>query len=189
MGIERIIRKLSWDRNFTLMIEMFVYGIAFDGRTGQPIVVLNDSTKRRALPIWIGPFEAQSIDKALNKHKPERPMTHDLLLNTITSLGYKVDRIEINELASSTYFATILIKVDDPNNKLDVTKPLDARPSDAIAIALRANVPIFVSAQVVADGTIAADHQKDEEEAKQFRSFIDGLKASDFHPPGGPPSD
>lgn len=167
------------------MIEMFVYGIAFDGRTGQPIVVLNDSTKRRALPIWIGPSEAQSIDKALNKHKPERPLTHDLLLNTITSLGYKVDRIEINELASSTYFATILLKVDDPTNKLDVTKPIDARPSDAIAIALRANVPIFVSAQVVADGTIAADHQKDEEEAKQFRSFIDGLKASDFHPPGG----
>ncbi|MBX9724997.1 MAG: bifunctional nuclease family protein, partial [Candidatus Obscuribacterales bacterium] len=80
--------------------------------------------------------------------------------------------------------ATILIKLNDPAKKLDVTKPLDARPSDAIAIALRAKVPIFVSAQVIADGTIAADHQKDEEEAKQFKSFIDGLKASDFQKPG-----
>jgi hypothetical protein len=107
-------------------------------------------------------------------------MTHDLLLNVITQLGYKVKQVEINELASNTYFATILLKIDDPTNVLDTTKAIDARPSDAIALALRARCPIFVSHQVVADGTIPADTEKDEAEAKEFKRFIEGLKASDF---------
>lgn len=167
------------------MIEMVVYGIAFDGRSGQPIVMLNDKTKRRALPIWIGAAEATAIDRALNNFKPERPMTHDLLLNAITALGYKVDRIEINELSSNTYFATIFLKVNDPSKRLDIVKPIDARPSDGIALALRAKAPIFVSAQVIADGTIAADHERDEAERKAFRQFIEGIKASDFPSQGG----
>jgi bifunctional DNase/RNase len=162
------------------MIEMFVAGIALDARTGHPIVVLNDSSKRRALPIWIGMPEATAINRALENFKPERPMTHDLLLNLITSVGYKVKQVEINELESNTYFATIQLKIDDPAHKLDTTRAIDARPSDAIALALRAKCPIFVSAQVVADGTIPADYEKDEEEAQEFKKFIDGLKASDF---------
>ncbi len=160
------------------MIEMFVFGIAQDQNTRMPILVLYDSTKRRALPIWIGESEALAISRALGKHKPSRPMTHDLLLNTIVSLGYKVDRIEINELSSDTYFATIFIKSVD--GKRGETKAIDSRPSDAIALALRARAPIMVSAQVVADGTVAADHERDKEEAKEFKRFVEGLKASDF---------
>ena len=133
------------------MIEMFVGGIALDARNGHPIVVLNDGTKRRALPIWIGAPEATAISRALDNFKPERPMTHDLLLNVITQLGFKVKQVEINELSSNTYFATIQLKIDDPTNKLDTMKAIDARPSDAIALALRARCSIFVSAQVVAD--------------------------------------
>jgi bifunctional DNase/RNase len=166
------------------MIEMYVAGIALDARTGHPIVVLNDSTKRRALPIWIGVAEASAISRALDNLKPERPMTHDLLLNLIGSLGYKVKQVEINELAANTYFATILLLIDDPEHRLDTTKSIDARPSDAIALALRAKSPIFVSAQVVADGTIPADFEKDEEEAQEFKKFIDNLKASDFKQKG-----
>lgn len=162
------------------MIEMYVAGIALDARNGHPIVVLNDSTKRRALPIWIGMAEANAITRALDNIRPERPMTHDLLLNTIMSLGYKVEKIEINELSANTYFATILLKAGNQEHKLDAAKSIDARPSDAIALALRAKVPIFVSAQVVADGTIPADLEKDEQEAEEFKQFIDGLKASDF---------
>lgn len=162
------------------MIEMFVAGIALDARNGHPIVVLNDSTKRRALPIWIGMAEANAITRALDNVKPERPMTHDLLLSVITQLGYKVKQVEINELAANTYFATILLLVDDPDHKLDTTKSIDARPSDAIGLALRAKCAIFVSAQVVADGTIPADFEKDEAEAQEFKKFIEGLKASDF---------
>ncbi|MBX9693605.1 MAG: bifunctional nuclease family protein [Cyanobacteria bacterium] len=160
------------------MIEMHVAGIALDARNGHPIVVLNDETKRRALPIWIGMAEANAISRALDNFKPERPMTHDLLLNVISALGYKVDRIEINELSSNTYFATIRLVIGD--KRLDNSKAIDSRPSDAIALALRAKAPIFVSAQVVADGTIPADFEKDEEEAKEFKKFVDGLKASDF---------
>jgi uncharacterized protein len=166
------------------MIEMNVAAIALDARNGHPIVILNDSTKRRALPIWIGMPEASAISRALDNFKPERPLTHDLLLSAIHTLGYKVKQIEINELSANTYFATIILLIDDPEHKLDTTKTLDARPSDAIALALRAKAPIFVSAQVIADGTIPADFEKDEEEAQEFKKFIDNLKASDFKPKG-----
>src|ERR1700722_16773511 len=104
------------------MIEMFVAGIALDARNGHPIVVLNDSTKRRALPIWIGMPEASAISRALDNVKPERPLTHDLLLNVISNLGFKVKQVEINELAANTYYATILLLIDDPEHKLDTTK-------------------------------------------------------------------
>ncbi len=174
------------------MIEMFVAGIALDARNGHPIVVLNDSTRRRALPIWIGMAEANAITRALDNLKPERPMTHDLLLNLVVSLGYTVEKVEINELASNTYFATIILRRADLAAKTDDVKLIDARPSDAIALALRAKAPIFVSSQVVAEGTIPADTEKDEQESEEFKKFIDGLKASDFKmkhegipPPGG----
>lgn len=173
------------------MIEMHVAGIAMDARNGHPIVVLNDPQKRRALPIWIGMFEAGAITRALENQKPERPMTHDLLLNTITQTGFKVKHIEINELASNTYFATIVLHLNDSAGK-EVLKPIDARPSDAIALALRAKAPIFVAPQVVAEGTIAADLDKDEEEQEEFKKFLDGLKASDFgltKPEGGEDDD
>lgn len=162
------------------MIEMHVAGIAMDGRNGHPIVVLNDHLKRRALPIWIGMFEANAITRALDNYKPERPMTHDLLLNLIEQTGYKVKHIEINELASSTYFATIILQKTDAIEADEALKPIDARPSDAIALAIRAKVPILVSPQVVAEGAISADLEKEEEEAEEFKKFIEGLKASDF---------
>ena len=167
------------------MIEMYVAGIALDARNGHPIVVLNDSTKRRALPIWIGMAEANAIGRALDNYKPERPMTHDLLLSVIQALGYKVKQIEINELSSNTYFATImLVAPPAEGQKEEVVKPMDSRPSDAIALALRAKAPIFVSPQVVADGTIPADLEKDAEEAEEFKSFIENIKASDFKAKG-----
>lgn len=170
------------------MIEMTVAGIAMDARNGHPIVVLNDPLKRRALPIWIGMFEANAITRALDNYKPERPLTHDLLLSTIQQTGYKVKHIEINELASNTYFATIVLTANGngtstgkaEKDKEEAIKTIDARPSDAIALALRAKAPIFVAPQVVAEGTIAADQEKDEEETEEFKKFIDNLKASDF---------
>ena len=165
------------------MIEMTVAGIAMDARNGAPIVVLNDPLKRRALPIWIGMFEANAITRALDNIKSERPLTHDLLLSTIQQTGYQVKHIEINELASNTYFATIVLKLSNGEAESDATlKTIDSRPSDAIALALRAKAPIFVAAQVVAEGTISADFEKDEEEAEEFKKFIDNLKASDFSP-------
>ncbi len=159
----------------SMMIELFVMGIALDTRTGTPIVVLNDAENRRALPIWIGTAEASAIIRQLENIKSARPMTHDLMFNMLTQLGYKVDRIEINDLNSDTYYASILLE-DSAGNKHTV----DSRPSDAIAIALRANATIFATANVVADGTISTDQARDEAEAEAFREFIQDLKPSDF---------
>ncbi len=163
------------------MIEMHVAQLVADAHYGTPIVLLSDSTKRRVLPIWIGDPEAIAISRILKNIKSERPMTHDLMLNAIQLLGYKIKQIEINELAANTYYATIKLIVNDPSGKLEEEKSLDSRPSDAIALALRAKAPIFVSAQVIAEGTIPADSEKDKEESQEFKKFIEGLKASDFN--------
>jgi uncharacterized protein len=158
-----------------MMIEMFVMGIALDTRTGTPIVVLNDDENRRALPIWIGTAEASAIIRQLENIKSARPMTHDLMHNMLTELGYKVVKIEINDLNSDTYYASIhLVGAEEK------TLVIDSRPSDAIALALRAEASIFVTANVIADGTISTDQERDEEEAEAFRDFVKDVKPSDF---------
>ena len=158
------------------MIEMQVMGIALDTKTGSPIVVLNDKENRKALPIWIGSAEASAIIRHIENIQAPRPMTHDLVCNIIESANYSVEKIEINDVADGTYFATIFIK----NNETEAKLQIDSRPSDAIAIALRAKAAIFVTANVIADGTISTDQEKDEQEAEEFRQFIQEVKPSDF---------
>ena len=157
------------------MIEMKVMGIALDTRTGSPIVVLHDIDNRKALPIWIGSAEASAIIRKIENISVSRPMTHDLILNFIKQTGYEIDRIEINDVEKETYFAIIYL-VDKENKIIEI----DARPSDAIAVAIRAEAPIFVTANVLANGAVSCDSAKDEEEAKEFRDFIQTIKPSDF---------
>lgn len=157
------------------MIEMYVMGIALDTRTGTPIVVLNDQENRRALPIWIGTAEASAIIRQLEDIKSARPMTHDLMFNIIETLGCSIEKIEINDINSDTYYASVYIKHADGKEEI-----IDARPSDAIALSLKAKTPIFATTNVVADGTISTDQERDEAEAEEFRSFLSNLKASDF---------
>ncbi len=161
------------------MIELYVMGIALDTRTGTPIVVLNDQENRRALPIWIGTAEASAIIRQLENIKSARPMTHDLLFNIIEETGYAVTRIEINDINSDTYYASIYLVHKDGHQYI-----IDSRPSDAIALALRAKIPIFATSNVVAEGTISTDQERDEQEAQEFREFLTDLKASDFKFPG-----
>src|SRR3989338_9858665 len=134
------------------MIEMFVTGIALDVRNNHPLVILNDAQKKRALPIWIGHAEAQAIARALEGFKQERPLTHDLLISVVEGTGYKVHHIEINDLNDNTYFSTVIIE-----NAIGELIPVDSRPSDAIAISLRADCPILISYKVFSDGTIPTD--------------------------------
>lgn len=157
------------------MLEMKVMGIAIDTNTGSPIVVLNDKDNRKALPIWIGSAEASSIIRVIENIKVARPMTHDLIPDIIEKTGFIVDRIEINDVNEETYFASIFLK-NDEGKEVEI----DARPSDAIAISIRVNAPIFVTANVLADGAISCDSAKDEEEFQEFRSFIQSIKPSDF---------
>lgn len=157
------------------MIEMFVTGIALDVRNNHPLVILNDASKKRALPIWIGHAEAQSIARALEDFKPERPLTHDLLINVIKGTSYKVHHIEINDLNDNTYFSTIVLE-----NAIGELVPVDSRPSDAIAVSLRIECPIFISEKVFNDGTIPTELDSEDDDTEAFKSFIQNVKASDF---------
>lgn len=157
------------------MIELYVMGIALDTRTGTPIVVLNDQENRRALPIWIGTAEASAIIRQLENIKSARPMTHDLIYNMLETTGFSILKVEINDLSSDTYYASIYISQKEGQSHI-----IDARPSDAIALALRAQAPIFATPNVVADGTISTDQERDEAEAEAFRQFVSDIKPSDF---------
>ena len=157
------------------MLEMRIMGIAIDTRTGAPIVVLNDLDNRKALPIWIGSAEASAIIRKIENIEVSRPMTHDLIPEIITKVGYNLTKIEINDVQNDTYFSDLCLE-DKEGNEIRI----DARPSDAIAIAIRVDVPIYISEAVLAAGSVSCDSQKDEEEAQEFKSFIQDLKPSDF---------
>ena len=157
------------------MIEMKVMGIAIDTATGTPIIVLNDNDNRKALPIWIGSAEASAIIRKIENIKVLRPMTHDLITDIVEKTGYKIDRVEINDVENDTYYSTIFLVNDSGNEIL-----IDSRPSDAVAVAIRVDAPIFVSAKVLADGSVSCDSAKDEEESQEFKNFIQNIKPSDF---------
>lgn len=157
------------------MIEMRVMGIALDTRTGSPIVVLHDKDNRRALPIWIGSAEASAIIRKIENLAVARPMTHDLVIDIIKKTGYTLDRIEIHDVEKETYFANLVLK-----NEKEEEIEIDSRPSDAIAVAIRLDVPIFVAPKVLSSGAISTDSAKDEEESQEFKNFIQSVKPSDF---------
>lgn len=158
------------------MIEMKVMGIALDTRTGSPIVVLHDKENRRALPIWIGSAEASSIIRKIENLSVTRPMTHDLIISIIEKVGYKISKVEINDVEKETYFATIFLENEDDGKIIEI----DSRPSDAIAIAIRIDAPIYVTANVLSNGSVSTDSAKDAQEAEEFKNFVQSLKPSDF---------
>ncbi len=139
-----------------MFIEMKVAGITLDPMTKMPIVILKDSSGENALPIWIGIAEASAIATQLEKIDLARPMTHDLLRNILNELDVRLERVEVTDLRDNTYFAILHLKVDGE------TVPVDSRPSDAIALALRTESPIFVD-EVVLNKSRQIDTKKAEE--------------------------
>ncbi|MEM6425570.1 MAG: bifunctional nuclease family protein [Cyanobacteria bacterium P01_H01_bin.119] len=156
------------------MIEMKVAGIALDAVSRSPIVLLRDASERRALPIYIAADQAKSIINALENQSSPRPLTHDLLVNVLDEWDMSLDRVVIHSLRDNTFYAVLTLV------KGDKKKEIDARPSDAIAIALRTNASIWVTEGVVADASIPVDRDADEAEKQAFRNFIAGLNPSDF---------
>ncbi len=150
------------------MVEMFVRNVGLDF-TGKPVVMLADKAERRLLPIWIGSFEANAIAAGLREEKMERPFTHDLLHTIISNLGHEVARIVVSDLKDGTYFATVVLTQDG------TTTDVDARPSDAIALAIRAAAPIFVSEEVLDKASILSDDAEDDE-VEQFKKLIDNVE-------------
>ena len=123
--------------------EMKIRGLLMDPTTNSPIVLLKDLESELMLPIWVGPFEANSIAAEIEKIAPQRPMTHDLLKNVINELGGYVQRVLVTELRENTFYAVIEVRVNG------AVIYLDSRPSDAIALALRVDCPIFVRDEVL----------------------------------------
>jgi bifunctional DNase/RNase len=161
-----------------MLIEMKVLGLTIDPITNTPIVILKDMQNNKAIPIWIGLFEASAIAMELKKIVFPRPMTHDLFSEFLKSFNVTVSRIEIVDIRSNTFFANIYLCKEGQ----DYT--IDARPSDAIAIALRANAPIFVDENVVEKsrnvdfGIKLNDLDKLKEE--KIKEFLENLSVEDF---------
>ena len=156
------------------MIEMKVAGIALDAVSRSPIILLKDAADRRALPIYISQEQAKAIVNALEKQAPPRPFTHDLMVNIFDNCDIKVERISINSLQDNTFYASITIKHNGQ------VKEIDARPSDAIALAIRTKAPIWVIEEVIADASIPVDRDADEQERKAFRDFVSNLRPDDL---------
>src|SRR3972149_7025574 len=155
------------------MIKMTVRGIALDPLTNMPIIILKDADDKRALPIWVGIFEANAIALELEKISTPRPMTHDLIKNILDGLGANVQQVVVNELKDNTFFAVIEISVN--GNLVNI----DSRPSDAIALALRVNAPIFVTEKVVTKAK-SIEVSEEKEEPARWREWLENLKPEDF---------
>ncbi|MBI4215873.1 MAG: bifunctional nuclease family protein [Chloroflexi bacterium] len=168
------------------MIEMTIDSIRVSLMNYQRVVILKEKVAERYLPIWIGPAEADAIAVKLQDINVPRPMTHDLLGSVIGALGAKVDYIIVCDLQNDTFFAKIILHVNDG------VMEVDSRPSDALALAVRARVPIFVEEQVLEQAGILLDKETgkpvvpqgvSEEELKKmsaFRDFIEGLDMGDL---------
>jgi bifunctional DNase/RNase len=125
-------------------IEVKIRALMMDPNSGTPIIILKDVDSDTMLPIWVGAYEANAIALEIEKIAPPRPMTHDLLRNLIIELGIQVDRVVVTSLRDNTFFAVIEMRLSDGNRLV-----LDSRPSDAIALALRADCPIYVDEEVI----------------------------------------
>lgn len=125
-------------------IEVKIRGLMMDPSSGTPIIILKDVNSETMLPIWVGAYEANAIALEIEKISPQRPMTHDLLRNVIMEMGANVERVVVTELRDNTFFAMIIMK-----DRVGESVMIDARPSDAIALALRVDCPIFVNEEVI----------------------------------------
>jgi bifunctional DNase/RNase len=153
--------------------EMRVSGLTVDPFTNTPIVLLKDLQERETVPIWIGFFEASAIGAQLEKVQIARPMTHDLMKNLLDTLKVQVTRVEVTDLHDNTFYAIIHLDMGGRHFAID------ARPSDAIALALRAGASIYVHEEVIAKSRkIDMLQQKEGEEA--LDDLLDGLSSKDF---------
>jgi bifunctional DNase/RNase len=153
------------------MIEVKIDSIRVSLMSNHRVVILKDLESERYLPIWIGPYEAEAITIQLQEVEVARPLTHDLLKTAITELGGKIIHVLVNELRSDTFYAHIVV---ERNGK---RMEIDSRPSDAIALAVRAQVPIYVEESVMEHAAITPeeDAESPEETPSAFKDLIEGL--------------
>ena len=154
-------------------IEVRIRGLMMDPATNMPIIMLKDVNSEAVIPIWVGIFEANAIASEIEKIATPRPMTHDLARNLMRHLNAELERIVITEIKNDTFYATLWLKHGE--------EPMivDARPSDAIALALRADCPIYVSEQVMQSARLNPSAQEGPS-AEQLRGWLEGLNDEDL---------
>jgi len=156
-----------------MLIEMMIKGLMVDPITNTPIVILKDKDGDRVLPIWVGVFEANAIALQIENVSTPRPMTHDLLRNIITDLDGRVDRIVVSDLKDNTFFALIHLTVKGEGIAVD------ARPSDAIALALRTRAPILVEESVI-DNAKTVDFGSERLDDDKVQKWLESLDPAEL---------
>ncbi len=157
------------------MIELELVGVRVELPHNQPIVLLKETSGERFLPIWIGAVEATSIAFALQGVETARPMTHDLMKDLLDALAVSATRIVVTELRDGTFYAEILLH--GPAG----TATVSSRPSDAIALAVRAGVPVFAEEAVLEEaGILIDDADESADEVEKFKEFLDTVTPEDF---------
>ena len=158
------------------MQEMVIYGVSFDMVGKQPIVLLKTADGNKFLPIWIGHPEAAAILMKLQGAATPRPMTHDLFTDILSQLEARVVKIAVTELRENTFYALITVAVDGTEIEID------SRPSDAIALAVRSDAPIYAAEAVIEESAIEFEQEDvdQEEVVEEFKKFLDEVKPEDF---------
>ena len=156
-----------------MQIEMTIKGLMVDPITNMPIVILRDQEGKRVLPIWVGIFEANAIALQIENIATPRPMTHDLLRNVIVDLKADVEKIVVSDLQESTFYSMIHLRVGGE------VVAVDARPSDAIALALRVRAPIFVEDQVI-ENAKSLEFTPSKDDSARLTKWLEGLDPEDL---------
>lgn len=160
-----------------MLTSMVISGLTVDPLTNSPIVILKEVDGERTLPIWIGLLEATAIASELEGIKFSRPMTHDLLKNIMAMIDIKVNKVEVCDLKNNTYYA--LIYIDHKGKEISI----DARPSDALALSLRVDAPIFVADEVInksAQIDLKMEAEDKSEQGKKWQEILEKLNPEDF---------
>ena len=154
-------------------VEMKIRGLMMDPVTNMPIVVLKDVRGQAILPIWVGVYEANAIALEIEKVQTPRPMTHDLLRNVLLGLDVRVQKIVVNELKDDTFYALIWLEREGQQ------MTIDSRPSDALALALRMDCPIFVDEEVLKNSKVS-NAVSERGSSEQLRNYLEGLSDEDL---------
>ena len=166
-------KQSAGDREGAMEVEMKIRGLMMDPVTQMPIVVLKDVQGQSVLPIWVGAYEANAIALEIEKVSTPRPMTHDLLKNVLLGLEVRVQKVVVNDLKDDTFYALIWVERDGQ------MMTIDSRPSDALALALRMDCPIFVEDEVLKNSKISSAISE-RTTNEQLRSWLEGLSDDDL---------
>ncbi len=154
------------------MRELIVHGVRIEMPSGVPMLLLRELQGSKALPIWIGAAEAAAIANALEGVEPPRPLTHDLFTAVLDAFGHSLDEVRITALSEGTFYAVLVVDSEE----------ISARPSDAVALALRCGAPIYGAVELLDEVGVEILPERDDE-VEKFREFLDNVSPEDFENP------